>query len=142
MNIPNINITPRGAIILMIFCTFFTSLGQILLKKGLLGVDFSLLMTLLNGFLFLGFFSYGIGALLMMIALKNGELSLLYPILATSYVWVSLASPIFFNDTMNLWKWSGVIIILFSISLLGWGSSNNTKIPSNTNLAEVEGKND
>jgi undecaprenyl phosphate-alpha-L-ara4N flippase subunit ArnE len=141
MIIPKLSITPKKAIFLMVLCTLFTSLGQILLKKGLLNVNFNVIMTLLNWPLFLGFCSYGLGALLMMIALKNGELSLLYPILATSYVWVSLLSPMFFQDAMNLWKWLGVMIILFSISLLGYGSTHNFQSSEKNNHQTEEPKN-
>ena len=57
----------------------------------------------------------------MFVAFKMGELSVLFPILATGYVWVSLISPFFFSsDSMNLLKWVGVIIILFSVGMLGF----------------------
>ena len=54
-----------------------------------------------------------IGALLMVFALKNGELSILYPFLALSYIWVSLLSTKFLPvpEHMNVMKWIGVFII-------------------------------
>ena len=64
----------------------------------------------------------------MILAFKKGELSVLYPVVATSYVWVSILAPFFFpSETMNGWKWAGVLLILFSISFLGWGSSRLKK---------------
>jgi len=59
----------------------------------------------------------------MILAFREGEMSVLYPIIATSYILVSILSPLFFNDSMNTWKWIGIIIILGSVSLLGWGST-------------------
>jgi uncharacterized membrane protein len=107
-------ITKSSAIVLMIFTTFFTSLGQLLWKSGL-GFE-----SLFNLHFFLGFFSYGIGTILMLLAFKRGELTILYPIIATSYVWVSLLAPVFFQtDSMNLLKWIGVLVILVSVSFLG-----------------------
>lgn len=108
---------------LMVLCTIFTSLGQILWKLGVNKYTGEIL-TLLNLPFFLGFVAYGLGAVLMLIAFRRGELSVLYPIVATSYVWVSLLSPrLFPDDFMNAWKWAGVIIILISVSILGWASS-------------------
>lgn len=121
--------TSRKAIYLMILCTIFTSLGQVLWKLGVIKVDFNFPLTVLNIPFLLGFVSYGVGALLMLLAFKEGELSILYLVVATSYVWVSLLSPwIFPTDFMNSWKWAGVIIILLAVSLLGFGSSRINKI--------------
>ena len=116
--------TPGKAILLMIFCTIFTSIGQILWKTGVAKIQPALWTTFLNVPFVLGFVSYGLGALLMLIAFRSGELSVLYPIIATSYVWVSLASLFLFpDDVMNSWKWAGIFTILVSVSILGLGSS-------------------
>lgn len=114
------------ALFLMLLCTAFTSTGQILWKLGLAEINFSQPLTVLNITFLLGFVFYGISFLLMLQAFKRGELSLLYPIIATSYVWVSIFSPLIFpTDSMNNIKWLGVIVILISISLLGFGSTRN-----------------
>lgn len=126
-----INQTQKKAVLLMVICTLFTSLGQIFWKLGLVKMDFSSLITLFNLHFILGFLSYGIGTILMLLAFQKGELSILYPIAATSYVWVSLVSPLLFpTDFMNGWKWLGIIIILFSVSLLGYSSSRKPKVLS------------
>ena len=39
-----------------------------------------------------GYTLYGINTLMMVLALKNGEMSLLYPIIALTYVWTTLLS--------------------------------------------------
>ena len=114
----------------MLICTLFTSLGQILWKLGLKDFDFSWSGIFLNLPFLLGFVSYGLGMILMLLAFARGELSILYPIASTSYVWVSLVSPLLFpTDSMNLWKWSGIIIILISVSLLGYSSSKKILEP-------------
>ena len=64
----------------------------------------------------------------MLSAFKYGELTVLFPIIATSYVWVSLLSSWLFPDTMNVWKWMGVTLILFSVSLLGLASKKEKVI--------------
>jgi undecaprenyl phosphate-alpha-L-ara4N flippase subunit ArnE len=111
----------RNAILLMILCTIFTSLGEILWKFGVNKIEMSAWITFFNLPFVMGFVSYGIGAILILLAFQRGELSILYPIIATSYVWVSLISPwLFPTDSMNIWKWAGVLIILASVSVLGW----------------------
>ncbi len=115
----------KKAIGLILLCTVFTSTGQLLLKKGALGLDFGRIITFFNWPLFGGIVFYGVGFLLMLAAFKRGDLSVLYPILASSYIWVSLLSPFFFNDSMNLWKWVGVFLIILSVGLLGYGSDKH-----------------
>lgn len=112
--------TPRGAWGLMVLCTLFTASAQILWKKGVALFFPNIPTTLFNHFFFLGAIAY-LGALVfLLLAFQRGELSTLYPILATSYVWISLLSPLFFpSDSMNGWKWAGVLLIVGSVSLLG-----------------------
>lgn len=134
------NKTSLKAIFLIIFCTFFTSVGQLLWKKGLINLNFSDWLSFLNWFIILGFISYGFGFILMLLAFKSGELSVLYPIIATSFIWISIFSPIFFpTDAMNLWKWSGVILIIISVSLLGMSTR---KTDQTSGLKAVGDKND
>ncbi len=119
----------RQAILLALFCTFFTSAGQLMWKMGVGKLELSNLLTFLNLPFLLGFAFYGIGAVLMLMALKKGELSLVYPLIATSYVWVGLISPYLFpTDVMNIWKFAGITVILISVCLLGWGSSKKSEI--------------
>lgn len=116
--------TKKRAIFLVFLSTFFTSFGQIFWKSGVGKIDLSSLITILNLPFILGFVSYIIGVIFLLKAFKKGELSVLYPIVATSYVWVSLLSPwLFASDSMNGWKWAGIFVILVSVSLLGYGGN-------------------
>jgi len=125
--VSSLKVTKRGAIFLMLLCTLFTSTGQIFWKLGVKNASFNDVLSFVNVLFIVGCLFYGMGAVLMLIAFKSGELSVLYPIIATSYVWVSLASPlIFVTDVMNSWKWAGVILIVTSICLLGYGSMNKS----------------
>ena len=122
------------AVLLMVLCTIFTSTGQILWKLGVAKITVTSVITYLNLPFILGFVSYGLGALLLILALRMGELTILYPIVATSYVWISIISPFFFpTDGMNIWKWAGVVIILLSVSILG----HTYKSKSTTALEKV-----
>ena len=124
--------TSKNAVYLMVFCTIFTSLGQVLWKFGVNKIDFSQYLTILNLPFIFGFVSYGVGWIFLMFAFKKGEMSVLYPIIATSYIWVSLASPwLFPADSMSLLKWIGVTIILFGVSMIGFGGTKKISITEN-----------
>jgi drug/metabolite transporter (DMT)-like permease len=109
----------RTSIFLMLFCTVLTSIAQVFLKKG------AMLLPLLftNWQLAIGCFLYGLAAVIFIVALKGGELSVLYPIIATSYIWVSLLSGYYFNETITLLKWLGILSIVVGVSLIGRGSN-------------------
>ena len=106
-------------ILSMIVCTIFTAIGQIFYKLASNNMD-SLLSIVLNPFLILGLSCYALGLIFLMIAFKNGEVSVMYPILALSYVWVSLFSPIIFtSDSMSLTNWFGILLLVIGVSFIG-----------------------
>jgi len=96
-------------IMLMFLCTFFIAIGQILWKQGIIkGLFTPSALTII----FIGFFFYGMGAILMILALKNGQLSVLHPIFSLGYVWVAIISPILFpTEIISIYKWIGIILI-------------------------------
>jgi multidrug transporter EmrE-like cation transporter len=110
----------KKAIILVVICTIFTSLGQILMKIGSANTN-SIIQIITNIPLILGFIAYGIGALLLIISLKYGELSLVYPFIALSFIWVSIASIYLFNEHVSLINWGGLTAIIIGVSFIGYG---------------------
>ena len=115
--------TKWWAIALMIPCTLFTSAGQILYKIGAESLSLEISSIIFNIPLIAGLLSYGVGVIFLITAFRGGELSVLYPIIATSYIWVSLASSFLLEtDYMNEYKWIGVLIIVLGVSLIGWGA--------------------
>ena len=60
-------------------------------------------------------------AVLMVYALRHGELSILYPLIALGYVWVAILSVLVFHETMNAMKLAGIAIIVAGVAVLGWG---------------------
>ncbi len=115
--------TTTSAFFLMLACTIFTSGGQLLLKKGAQGIISGDLLSYGNPFVVLGLAAYAVAAVLMILSLRSGKVSILFPILAASYVLIALVSPFFFpTDQMNTWKWAGVLMILLSLSALEWES--------------------
>jgi drug/metabolite transporter (DMT)-like permease len=68
-----------------------------------------------------GYCLYGISTLLLVLALKDGELSLLYPVIALTYVWVTVLSILIFHDDINPWKLAGIVLIVSGVAVLGKG---------------------
>ena len=103
--------TKLWAVGLMFFTTLLTSVAQVFYKKGAEILILNLMALITNYFLIIGMILYAIGGTLMIISFRGGDVSVLYPIVATSYIWVSFLSIFFLNETMNTFKWLGIFII-------------------------------
>ena len=73
--------------------------------------------------LIIGLALYGCGSVLMILALRHGELSILYPVISLSYVWVALLSVVIFHETMTPVKIAGIATIIAGVATLGRGGS-------------------
>lgn len=120
--------TKPWAIGLMILTTIFTSMAQIFYKLGANKLKFNLISLITNLPLITGMALYVLGAIIMIIAFKGGEVSVLYPIIATSYIWVSLLSLYFFKESLNLFKIIGVFTIIAGIIFISLGSKEKETI--------------
>jgi len=81
------------------------------------------LAMFLNPSLFAGYTMYGVSTVLLVLALRHGQLSLLYPMFAMTYVWVTILSVVVFHESMNAFKLAGIAIIVGGIAVLGRGQS-------------------
>ena len=109
---------------LIVTFTFLAATAQVLWKfaTNALGEHPSLHALITNVPLFAGLAVYGIGAVLMIVALKHGELSVLYPLISLSYVWVAILSVIFFAEDVNPLKLGGIVVIMAGVGVLGRGA--------------------
>ncbi|MFH1053930.1 MAG: hypothetical protein V1740_05945 [Candidatus Woesearchaeota archaeon] len=114
--------TKWWAVVLVFLTTFLVSTAQAMYKYGSATLEFNVMAILTNYWLIGGLALYGIGAVILIIGLKGGDLSVLYPIIATSYIWVSFYSMRFFGEPMNLIKWLGIFSIMAGIAFVGFGS--------------------
>ena len=114
--------TPLWAIVVVLVACVIGAFGALFLKKGATNISFNFKKLIRNKKLFLGVIAYGISTIMFIPALKYGELSVLYPLVATSYLWVTLFSKWFLKEQMNLWKWIGISIILIGIIFIGLGA--------------------
>lgn len=118
--------TKFWAILLMLITTVLTSLAQVFYKTGADKLSFDIMAIITNTPIIVGLVLYAVGAVLMIIALRGGELSVLYPIIATSYIWVGILSFFIFNEALNLLRWLGIFAIFFGVFFIGLGSRSVT----------------
>lgn len=114
--------TPPWTFASVILASLIGSFGAILFKKAAKDLSFSMNELIKNKNLLLGVVLYGISTVFFVIPLKYGELSVLYPFVATTYIWTSLLSIKYLNERMNVWKWIGVALIIAGVTLIGVGS--------------------
>lgn len=113
----------RQSVMLVFLCTLFGVGAQYLIKtsaSSLAALSIGALLT--NVPLWLGLALYGISTGLLILALRDGELSLLYPVISLTYVWVTILSIFVFHEAANPFKLAGVGIICLGVGLLGKGS--------------------
>lgn len=112
----------------MVFCcTLIGAAAQVLIKTGAgsLGDHPSLIKTgiaiLTTPQLFAGYSLYGASMVLLVLALRHGELSALYPVIALTFVWVTILSVMVFHEQLNAAKLAGIAIIAIGVATLGLG---------------------
>jgi multidrug transporter EmrE-like cation transporter len=112
----------RQPVALVFCCTILGAAAQVLMKTGANQLAHpGLLGMIANLPLMGGYCLYGISTVLLVIALKDGELSLLYPVIALTYVWVTVLSFLIFHDHINQWKVAGIVLIMSGVAVLGKG---------------------
>jgi multidrug transporter EmrE-like cation transporter len=151
LSAPSVSLSPsdissapsaRQSFLLVFSCTLIGAVAQLLIKAGAgqLGVHLTLTQVLHDpmlvfrfGFrivenikLFVGYSLYGVNTVLMAYALKGRELSRLWPIIALSYVWVTILSALLLKEHVNFYRLIGITLIVTGVSVLG-GKLSRTK---------------
>jgi uncharacterized membrane protein len=75
-----------------------------------------------NWHILAGIAVYGVSSILFIPALRGGDLSVLYPLVASSYIWVSIWSVLFLKERMTALKILGIVLIIAGISCIGFGA--------------------
>jgi multidrug transporter EmrE-like cation transporter len=118
----------RIALALVCVCTVVGAAAQLLMKTGTQassapdGAIELFLFALTNPRLFAGYALYGLSTILLTLALKYGELSLVYPVIALTYVWVTALSVLVFGESVNPWKLAGLATVVIGVAVLGKAS--------------------
>ncbi len=116
----------RLAIFIVLACTLLVAMAQYLIKLGANHLSHAGLVATAIGIftipaLFAGYCLYGVFTVLFVYALRHGELSVLYPLIALSYVWVTITGVIAFHEVMNPLRVTGLVVIVAGVAVLGLG---------------------
>ena len=111
----------RRSILLVFACTILGAAAQLLIKVGMTHFQLTVWGILTNFPLLSGYVFLGINTLMLVLALRDGELSMLYPIIACTYVWVTLASYALLHEKPNIYKNVGIATIVVGVAVLGRG---------------------
>jgi uncharacterized membrane protein len=98
----------------------FGAFGSIYLKKGAKDFTFNLKKWKQNITAGIGLFLFGISMLSYLLALRHGELSVLYSLSSFVYVMMAFLSQKMLNEKMNKMKWIGIFLIILGSSIVVW----------------------
>lgn len=96
----------------MLISSICVCIGQLFWK---LAADGSLFL------LFVGFALYGIGAIIMVVAYKFGELSVLQPMLSLNYIISVFLAAVVLRESLTVLKLVGVLIIITGVVMIAGG---------------------
>ncbi len=98
------------------------SFGAVFLKFGSATVGGSLL-TFVNRNVIIGVILYLGSSVFYGLALRGGEVSVLYPMVSLGYIWTMVWSRIFFKESFTRQKLVGLALVLLGVVFVGLGSS-------------------
>jgi drug/metabolite transporter (DMT)-like permease len=113
------NLADRS-VLLVFSCTLIGAAAQVFFKLGATSIDKPTpVEVLLNPALLGGYCLYGISTILLVLALRRGQLSLLYPVISLTYVWVTILSILIFRESLNAYKAVGLTVVVAGVAVLG-----------------------
>jgi multidrug transporter EmrE-like cation transporter len=114
--------TPLSSILLVILGSFIGSFGTVFLKAGADRLERTIQGLLRNWRLPVGIFIYLTSFAMYTVAVKHGELTILYPMVSLGYLWTLIWSRLFFKEPLTRNKFLGVGMILFGVVILNLGN--------------------
>ena len=105
-------------LLLTALAAFIGSIGQLEFKRGADNLQFDIKLLLTNYHLIIAVAVYALSTVLYVYALSKQNLSILYPIIATSYIWTLIFAKIFLKEQVGLTSWTGVFFILLGVTLI------------------------
>jgi drug/metabolite transporter (DMT)-like permease len=102
--------------LIVLFASLLGAVGQIFFKKG--SVNFQLLNAFKNWNFIVGVAFYAVALIMTMFAYKKAQVSILYPIVAFSYIFTVLLAGIFLKEPITLFKILGSSVIIGGVVLI------------------------
>ncbi|MCL4851439.1 MAG: EamA family transporter [Bryobacteraceae bacterium] len=113
--------TPVSSMVLVLIGSFIGSFGAVFLKSGA-GRTNCLKTLLLNPRLVAGVTLFLLSTVFYLSGIREGELTILYPMVSLGYVWTLLWSRLFFKEPLTRNKFLGLGMILAGIIVLSFGN--------------------
>jgi len=115
-------------ILLLLADLVFAASAQLLLKKGMMTLgplDFNfnniyvlIIGVLKNIYILLAVFLYGFSLMFWLFVISKMKLSAAYPFTALMYVLIVLGSWLIFKETIHVYQWLGVSLIVVGLVFL------------------------
>jgi multidrug transporter EmrE-like cation transporter len=106
----------------VIAASFVGSFGAVFLKIGAGRLERNLKSILTNWRLAIGVAFYLFSSVLFVLGVRQGELSVLYPMVALGSVWTLFWSRLFLGEPLTRTKFAALGLIMVGITLLGLGA--------------------
>lgn len=94
----------------VVFCSLLGSVAQVLFKVGSKPLNIFYLIPAL--------FLYGIAMVLFTWMLRYGDLHVLYPIIACSYIFVTIFSSVYLKEYVSGFQWVGIALIIIGVTFV------------------------
>ncbi len=114
--------TPLSSILWVVLGTFIGSFGAVFLKIGAGHLSLNLKSLLRNWRLAAGILLYLLSSVFYVIGVRNGELSVLYPMVSLGSIWTLVWSKLLLGESLTRPKFVAVGMVLTGCFLLGLGS--------------------
>jgi drug/metabolite transporter (DMT)-like permease len=114
--------TPFSSMLLVLGASFVGSFGAVSLKSGADRLPGQVWRILFSWRIALGVVLFLLSSVLFVAGLKNGSLTVLYPLVSLGYVWTLFWSRLFFHEPFNRSKLLGLALILIGVFFIGLGN--------------------
>lgn len=115
--------TPFHSILMVLISSFIGSFGAVFLKSGAERLHFSILGMLRNYHLMIGVAFFLTSSYFFVLGVREGELTILYPMVSLGYIWTLLWSRLFFKEPLTRNKLAGLGLIIGGIVFINLGKS-------------------
>ena len=116
--------TPVSSMLLVFVASLFGSFGAVFLKSGAQKLRHGLRYLILNLRLAVGVVLFLASSAFYVLGLKNGEVSVLYPMVSLANVWTLAWSRLFFKEPITRAKTMGLLLIMAGVCFIGLGAEH------------------
>lgn len=114
--------TPASSIVLVVLASFIGSFGAVFLKLGAEYMRGTWRKVFTNYWLLVGVALYLLSSVFYAMGISKGELTVLYPMAALSYIFTIVWARIVFKEPLTMSKVSGLAMIIVGVALINFGS--------------------